>query len=181
MSFEPHFVALFDAQNQLVASEKWTDFRAGGEIVWGFLETYKIGQALDLTFIGGVSGPGGFSTLRVGGAIINALGFRFGLPVYQVRADYIARELIGSDEFLLNSFGDGVFVPEGDDLIRMPFTEVDNKEPLFVDWLPAEKKSKFKILKSNKDVMATTLSVLQAQDSKKVFLPDYEFPAVQKN
>jgi len=178
VSFAPHFVALFDVDDGLVASESWDDFRAGGQIVWDFLGKNKIGEDVDLTFIGGVSGPGGFSTLRVGGAIINALGHRFDLPVHQVRADHIARELIGSDDFLLNSFSDGVFVPKAGDLVRMPFAEVDNSQPLFVDWLPEHKAERFEKLTTDKDLVMTTLQVLKVQTSRKVFLPDYEYPAV---
>lgn len=181
MSFAPHFVALFDVDDHLVAHETWEDFRAGGEIVWQFLEKHDIGKSVDLDFIGGVSGPGGFSTLRVGGAIINALGFRFELPVHQVRADHIARELIDCDDFLLNSFGDGVFMPEREKLVRVSIEEIEIDTPLFVDWLPEDKKSKFKSLESKKDVVVTTLQVLQEQNSRKVFLPDYEFPAVQNS
>jgi len=178
VSFAPHFVALFDADDQPLDILEWDDFRSGGQKVWDFLGTHKIGNGLDLTFIGGVSGPGGFSTLRVGGAILNALAHRFDLPVHQARADLIARELIGSDDVVLNSFGDGVFIPDGTDLKRVPVTEVSKEKPLFIDWLPEDKKSKFKNLKSKKEFITTTLQVLEQQNPTKVFLPDYEYPAV---
>lgn len=179
MSFAPHFVVLFDEKNVEIDRLEWEDFRAGSQHVWDFLGRHKIGTETKLSFVGGVAGPGGFSTLRVGGAIINALAFRFRLPVHQVRADVIARALTGGNGFLLNSFGDGVFVPEGEELSRVAVTQLKSDRPLFIDWLPPEKQDQFVPMKIEADVIKTTLQVLQKAESRRVFLPDYEFPAVR--
>lgn len=178
MSFAPHFAVLFDAENTEIARLEWDDFRAGSQYVWDFLDRYKVGTETTLSFVGGVAGPGGFSTLRVSGAIINALAFRFGLPVYQVRADIIARALIGGDGFLLNSFGDGVFVPERGELSRVAVTQIKSDRPLFIDWLPPDKQVHFVPAIIEADIVKTTLEVLEKVEPRPVFLPDYEFPAV---
>ena len=183
-SFEPHFVALYDDTDVLVNSATWTDFKQGSKYVWDFLEAHKIGKEIDLNFIGGVSGPGGFSSLRVSGAILNALGYKFDLSVHQVRADVIARALVGGENFCLNSFGDGVFVPEGKDIIRIAAENAKtlmNDQPTFVDWLPEKKRTGFTPLTIEKDIVQTTFEVLKIQTPKKIFMPDYEYPAVQKN
>jgi len=64
MSFSPHFVALFDAENHLVETISWENFREGSQYVWNFLDKHQIGHGTDLTFIGGVSGP--VDSLRCG-------------------------------------------------------------------------------------------------------------------
>ena len=131
---------------------------------------------------GGFSGPGGFSTLRVGGAIINALSFRFGIPVHQVRADMVARALLGHDDFVLNSFGSGVFVAKEKQLERVEALEAVEKfqqKSVFIDWLPVDKKAHFVPIEIDKDVIQTTLEILLKVPERTVFLPDYEYPAVQ--
>jgi len=178
VSVDPHFVALFDATDNLVDQVSWTDFKTGSQRVWDFLEHHKIET---LSFIGGISGPGGFSTLRVGGAIINALSLKFGIPVHQARADQVTQALIDSDNFVLNSFGNGVFIGKNNDLKRIEIeeaVEIFQQNPVFIDFLPEHKRALFTPLKTDKDLVKTTLEVLKTHTPRKVFLPDYEFPAV---
>lgn len=178
VSIDPHFVALFDAQDCLVDQMSWADFKTGSRHVWDFLEKHQI-KSLD--FVGGVSGPGGFSTLRVGGAILNALSLKYNIPVHQVRADKVVQALINSDNFILNSFGNGVFIVKSDDLERVEIdeiVEIFQQNPVFTDFLPDHKRSLFVPLELEYDLIKTTLEVLKKQAPQKVFLPDYEFPPV---
>lgn len=178
VSLEPHFVALFDADNQLVDQLTWDDFKTGSQRIWDFLEKHQL-EYLD--FIGGISGPGGFSTLRVGGAIVNALALKFKIPVHQVRADRVVQALVGSDNFILNSFGNGVFLLKNDDLERIETekaVDMFQQKPVFIDFLPERKRSLFMPLNLEYDLVKITLEVLQDSEPQKIFLPDYEFPAV---
>ena len=188
MSFAPHFCALFDAENALIEKIVWEDFKKGGEEVWEFLDRHKIYEQ-NLTFIGGVSGPGGFSSLRAGGAILNALSLKFGIPIHQTRADNVLAQFLEthnypSSDFLLNSFSGGVFWLEKDRLVRGEIDALPSKitaQPQFVGCLPEEKQKKVPqtIDLSFEGIEATTLAVLQKSTAQKIFVPDYEYPAVQ--
>ncbi len=165
-----------------------------GAETFEFLKKHNI-ESQNITFLGGVSGPGGFSSLRVGSGILNALAFAKKLPIHQVRADLWIAEFLkqnkeNPDHFLLNSFSDGVFFIEknADEvsqprLQRININEAAEKfkdQKMFVDLLPAEKqvnfKSKIDLLFENAE--KSLLEVLKKQSPQKDFVPDYEFPAV---
>lgn len=187
-SLDPHFCALFDAQGVLVDSLRWEDRRKTGIFVWDFLEKNKISE-YSMSLIGGISGPGGFSNLRGAAGILNALSLKFEIPVHQVRADFFVERLLKKnnfdhENFLLNSFSDGVFFQaKNKDLIRITVdkaVEEFKEEALFVGFLPEVKQENFskKITVNFEDIEKILLEVLAESIPQKQFVADYEFPAV---
>ncbi len=190
-SADPHFCALFDAQNNLIEQKSWTIKRRDGAEVFDFLKKHDI-KNLDFSLIGGISGPGGFSSLRVGAGILNAISFAKNIPVSQIRADvwisrFLERRGENPSNFLLNSFSDGVFYCAGETtpfrLQRITIDEAAKKfknNKMFVGLLPVEKKNKFlkRIDIPFEDSAKILLEVLDEAEPRKMFMPDYEFPAV---
>ena len=179
---DPHFCALFDSAGKLIECHKWTNRRRDGAETFDFLESHKA-EDLKINFCGGVAGPGGFSSLRAGAGILNALAFAKKIPVHQVRADRWIAEFLGSKDFVLNSFGDGVWVLESGELIRMPVggaAEKFSDTPIFVGLLPPEKRGKFKktLDVSLERAEKVLLEVLEKTQPQEIFHPDYEFPPV---
>ncbi|MCF7831078.1 hypothetical protein K9M41_03755 [Candidatus Gracilibacteria bacterium] len=177
---DTHFCASFDEQGELIKTQEWTNRRRDGEEVYEFLQAVETSK---ITFCGGVTGPGGFSSLRAGGGMLNALTFANKIPVHQVRADIWIKELLGTTDFLLNSFSDGVFYTEGEELVRIGVLEAVKKfkdKEMWVELLPVEKREKFtkqsKVPFANKEQIL--LKVLEMSQSKEQFEPDYEFPPV---
>ena len=134
-STDPHFCALFDAQGVLVKRLEWTVKKADGAKIFEFLKKHDV-QNMELSLIGGVSGPGGFSSIRVTASILNSIGFAKKLPVHQVRADIWISEFLRvnnypPESFLLNSFSDGVFYVDQTSPLnkgRHEHNETSNKE-----------------------------------------------------
>ncbi len=197
---DPHFCALFDEQGKLIKQQEWTNRRRDGQEVYEFLQNRvrtpnKKSSNSEITFCGGATGPGGFSSLRAGGGILNALAFSNKIAVHQVRADIWIKEFLKNsitrvpknrtrvENFLLNSFSDGVFYREGEELVRVNVEEAVKKfvdQEVWVELLPKEKKEKFtkqsKIPFNNKEEVL--LKVLENSQGKEQFEPDYEFPPV---
>ncbi len=185
-SFNPHFCLLLDTQNKIIAETHWEIPREDGPKIWHFL---KIHLAADtsLSFIGGVSGPGSFSSLRAGGAILNALAFRFELPIHQARADNVIQDYLASlnqtsTPFLLNSFGNRVFIT-GNDLhpVEISDNRLDKTAHVITSWLPENKAEKFEnpITIDPLGPKQTIIKTLEKNKGQKTFIPDYEYPAVQ--
>ena len=82
-SLDPHFCALFDKDQNLIDQVSWEDRKQDGRSVFEFLEKHPE----KLSFIGGISGPGGFSSLRAASSILQALALKYDLPIHQIRAD----------------------------------------------------------------------------------------------
>jgi len=187
-SLDPHFCALFDAQDVLIDSLRWTNRKRTGQIVWDFLEKHEISEK-EMNFVGGISGPGGFSNLRVASGILNALSLKFDIPVYLVRADFFLKKFLEknnktSAKFLLNSFSNGVFYcDKNNDLVRITVEEAVKKfgeNEIFTGFLPEEKSENFlkKITLNLKNLEQILLESLKETEPQLQFVPDYEFPAV---
>lgn len=184
---EPHFVSLFDESGTLRETHTWTDKRKDGSEIFSFCQKHNISQE-KITFLGGVSGPGGFSSLRVASCILNALSFTYDLPVHQIRAEIWAQKLLGHTDFFLNTFGQYVWSISGEKLERIALSEANERwanTKKFLGFLPPEKQSLLdKILPMEVDVSSAAqmlFSCLEATSPQKSFLPEYDFPAVQKN
>ncbi len=175
---DPHFCALFDEANNLIERRDWTNRKLDGKELFSFLKTHEG----PLTFCGGITGPGGFSSLRAGGGVLNAISVAHNIPVHQVRADRWIAEVIGSENFLMNSFSDGVFCRDNNELVRITIDEAREKlkQPMFVRLLPPEKQSKivrtFDHPFTNSEQVL--LKVLQESEPQEQFHADYEFPPV---
>lgn len=186
-SFDFHFCALFDKKNQLVDFHSWENLRRDGVEVWGFLEKHDFPN-LSLDFLGGVSGPGSFSSLRTASSILNSLSFFYKLPVHFVRADFVVEAFLRSknisNNFLLNTFGEAVFFRnEVGDLVRISLdlaVEKFGEAVLFCAFLPEKKRNYFHQVEkiSLVGIEKSCLEVLLSVRSQKNFVPDYEFPPV---
>ena len=185
-SFDPHFCALFNETNKLVASAHWMIPKEDGQHVWNFLKEHLTDSPL--TFIGGISGPGSFSSLRAGGAILNALSFKFKLPIHQARADVVIIDYLNQigradDKFLLNSFGQRVFTLEKESLQphEAGMLGTQNKTPYITTWIPAPKAALFSSAPEVEAIgpLNTILETLEKTTPQPHFIPDYEYPPVQ--
>ena len=180
-SIDPHFCALFDENGERLFYHEWEDRRQDGQELWGFLRQYDVSK---FTFLGGVSGPGGFSSLRVGAGVLNSLAFATGLGIHSLRADFWQKVLLsGKGEVVLNSFGDGVWIQKGKELdrksVEVASSGFSNKS-VCVSWLPAEKAGCFQnpFLIDMKNAPEELLHLLETEDAHSQFITDYEVPAV---
>ncbi|MCF7846642.1 MAG: hypothetical protein K9M51_01060 [Candidatus Gracilibacteria bacterium] len=172
---DPHFCALFSAENKLLQKISWENHRQDGQKVWDFLRTVDTKK---ITFAGGVSGPGGFSSLRAGAGILNALSFAADIPVHQIRADRWMTAFLGHEDFLLNSFGSSVWHVEKGEIVRTELTELPQKKYVTA-FLPEAKREG--IVSRDADFSGlekSLLTALEKTEPQQGFHPDYEFPAV---
>ncbi len=186
-SFLPYFCTLFDGSDNLIDSCFWEDGKSSSTIIWGFFSKHEI-KKQSVDFIGAVTGPGGFSHLRTSSVIMHALKFYFQLPIHQARADKIISNFLTqkghSSHFLLNSFGQGFFVPKEENIIRYENFEAlpqrIKETPQWISLLPEEKQKHFNntIICSLEGIEKSTLQVLQKKAPKNSFVPDYEYPPV---
>ena len=188
-SVDPHFCALFDEQSNLVDKIEWTTRKADGGNIFNFLQKNDISN-MSLSLIGGISGPGGFSSLRVTAGILNSISLTKNIPIHQVRADTWISAILEMNNyppnaFLLNSFSDGVFYRNCShkELNRTTIKEASQQfknTDLFIEALPLEKKDQIKksIKLSLKNSEKILLNVLETIPPQKIFIPDYEFPPV---
>ncbi len=186
-SFSPHFCAFFDEKNKLLASTHWEIPKEDGQRIWHFIKE-QLTPDSQLTFIGGVSGPGSFASLRAGGAILNSLAFRFKQPIHQARADKVIMDYLTSlnkaqTPFVLNSFGDRIFKIENEQLIAttLKSPDLNTKQATITAWLPKDKADIFTapLHVDSLGPLETILETLEKTDAHPLFVPDYEYPAVQ--
>lgn len=184
-SLEPHFCALFDDEGALLNQEQWSDFRRDGEIIWNFLDKH---QTEDLTFIGGIAGPGGFSSLRASGAILNTLSIKHELKLHQVGAEQVVRQLLNDEDkpdvmVYLNSFSQKVLRLNTKGILEAVELEAarERVEKACVTFLPEGKNKDFQeaVEVDRENLIATTLSILERQKPQSDFVPQYQFPPVQ--
>lgn len=176
-----HFCALFDEAGKRLFFHKWEDCRQDGQELWEFLQQHDVSK---FTFLGGVSGPGGFSSLRVGAGVLNSLAFSLQLPVHSVRADFWQESLLKeTGEVILNSFGDGVWVRRGKDLVRKSAKDAGSdflKISACISWLPEGKAQQFEnpILVEMKNAPEVLLQLLETVDAHPQCVTEYEVPAI---
>lgn len=176
-AIDPHFCAIFDESDKLLEMRTWVDRRQDGVEVWDFLQKYDVTQ---IDWCGGIAGPGGFSSLRAAAGVLNVISFAQKIPVHTVRADAVLQEVLGEVPFVLNSFGDAVWLP-GDELQRVALGEVCEKKY----WVGALPETKAAAFKNQTDVpgwqekMPEALFIaLQKTEPQDTFHADYEFPPV---
>ncbi len=187
-SLDPHFCALLNEEDGIIDQLIWDDRRKTGKIVWDFLAKH---QPTDLSFIGGITGPGGFTNLRVSSSILNALAEKFTQQVHMIRADkfihhYLEQNGTKIDIVILNSFSDGVFFSQNGFLKRLKGAEAASLsvgKSVFLAGVPEDKQAFFtesKIIKlPTTSIQPQDLyTVLKLQTPVPQFVPDYEFPAV---
>lgn len=178
-SFDPHWCALFDEKGTLLASRVWEDRKTGVACVTSFVEEHR---ALfeDLRWCGGVSGPGGFSSLRAASVLLNTLAWKYSIPVVSATAFEIGRHYLGAGSFVLNSFGQSLFVcHEGLEYQRVSSDILDSFDG-FDGFLPLTKRRSDHVLEIER-LMAASFSVLFEKEKaleKSFFVPEYFFDAI---
>ncbi len=181
-AIDPHFCALFDEKNVRIFYHEWNDRRRDGKELWEFLKNQDVST---FTFLGGVSGPGGFSSLRAGAGVLNSLAFTTNLSIHSLRADFLQKALLKEEavEVVLNSFGDGVWIQNGTELIRKKGEDVQqyfSHKPVCVSWLPEEKQKIFSnpFFINMDNAPEFLLSLLEKEPGHPQFITDYEVPPV---
>jgi len=184
-AIDPHFCAIFDKNNNLIERVVWENRKKDAEMVWSALNKCDLDK---INFIGGLSGPGGFSSLRAAAGILNSLCFANNLQVRQIRSDRLVSAFLRKTDFqgtfLLNSFGGSVFLLQktGDlEIISVEnAVEKFKNEKVFVGVLPKEKQAFFKqkVDLEIKDLEMVLLEELEKTEPQKSFLPDYQFSPV---
>jgi hypothetical protein len=179
-----------NGENKIEYFHSWENRKLDGQEIFEFLDKHtSLRDKID--FVGGVSGPGGFSSLRSGAAIVNAIATAKGILSHAVRADrwigdFLKKER-GGVPFVLNSFGDGVFFPKDSELIRISLSDAVfqfQKKEVFVELLPEEKKNQFarpaKIthMLTSKESLESLIECLEKEPGKNLFIPTYEVSAV---
>lgn len=186
-SFDPHFCALLDTEGNIIAQNHWMIPREDGQHIWNFLQQNLPPEA-SLNFIGGVSGPGSFSSLRTAGAVLNALSFKFNIPVHQARADHVIQDFLktenrAAEPFLLNSFSQRIFWPQTGELkvIDLNETPLPPNKSFITSWLPDAKKNDINQAEAIDPLgpQQTLLTTLKNTTPQAQFVPDYEYPPVQ--
>ncbi len=180
-AIDPHFCALFDEAGIRIDYHEWENRRHDGKELWEFLKNHDVSKFI---FLGGVSGPGGFSSLRAGAGVLNSLAFATGLSVHSLRADFWQEALLqGKGEVILNSFGDGVWVRKNSILHRHSVEEAGKlfiQTPVCVSWLPKEKQEMFShpIFIDMKQAPEVLLTFLEAVEPHTQCVTEYEVPPV---
>ena len=180
-AIDPHFCALFDTAGIRIAYHEWENRRHDGKELWEFLKNYDVSN---ITFLGGVSGPGGFSSLRAGAGVLNSLAFATGISVHSLRADFWQEALLEKKgEVVLNSFGDGVWIQKNSVLHRYSVEEAGDlflKKPACVSWLPKEKQEVFShpIFIDMKQAPEVLLHLLEKVEPHNQCVTEYEVPPV---
>lgn len=180
-----HFCALFDGAKNLVAEHTWEISRRDGAEVFWFLEEQKIYDQ-KISFIGGVTGPGGFTSLRVSSSILNALSFKFNLSIHQISAQKWIQNFIKSNYFVLNSFGDTVWIQDKSETSGLKKISTDEavsifaEQDAFVHFLPEAKQVKFtnQIATNNNDLQKNLLEALINTEAKNYFKAFYNVSPV---
>lgn len=176
-SLDPHFCAIFSEENKLIEKKAWTNRSQDGHNIYEFLANYDTDE---ISLCGAVSGPGGFASLRASACVITSISFANRIDLHQISAEKLMNLVLGSDEFLLNSFGNSVWKVLDGTIKRVSLDDIDKDSAYFVDVLPQAKAAAFtkKIKHSLEGIESVLLQGLIDSPERKVFIPHYEFPPV---
>lgn len=145
-SIQPHFCVLTDDTGRILHRCEWKTPRDDGRFLYTFCEKYK--HLFDsVTFFGMVSGPGGFSSLRVGASVLNVYGWFYQQNIHQIRADEwvqaYQKDQLDTGIIFLNSFGQNVWkVDNTKDLqsISLENFKKESHQKYCFDCIPEEKR-----------------------------------------
>ncbi len=202
-AIDPHFCAIFSRENKLLDKKVWTNRTKDGANIYEFLANQNPAK---ISFCGGVTGPGGFASLRASASVLTAISVANEIPIYQMSAEKWIAEFLGHENFLLNTFGQAVWTVQDGKISRKNlntnFTaglipsstcssqeviksrdflkNIDKTKPVVVEFLPDSKKELFvNPLKVSLDGLEESLlEALQKEKPQKTFVPHYEFPPV---
>lgn len=176
-AFDPHFCAVFSEGNKLLDKLFWTERAKDGKNIYDFLAKQNPAK---ISFCGGVSGPGGFASLRATAGVLTSISIANNIPIHQISAEELLANILGHEDFLLNSFGQAVWKIEDSKISREFLKDIDLNKEWFVDLLPANKQELFsrKIEHSLENIEQDLLENLLKKELQKVFIPHYEVAPV---
>lgn len=176
-SFDPHFCAIFSEKNKLIDKLSWTERAQDGKNIYNFLAKQNPAK---FSFCGGVSGPGGFVSLRATANVLTSISVTNNISIHQISAEELLSNTLGHEDFLLNSFGQAVWKTEKGKISREFLKDIDLNREWFVDLLPLDKQEIFsrKIKHSLENIDQELLENLLKKESQRVFIPHYEVSPV---
>lgn len=184
----PHFACILDEKGTVVDFLEWDSPRKDARILYDFLQKHR---PLSFDFLGGVQGPGSFSSLRTASGVLKVLSSFYEIPIFQVDAwAWIAFHLESfqkpSSDFVLPSFSDSVFLSTEFDRGHLDIAqagEILKDREVFVDLLSESKRAffpqKMKV-PFGREKYETLYEVLQKKEPTFDFFPHYNIPAVKK-
>ncbi len=175
-AFDPHFCAIFSEENKLLSKKVWIERATDGKNVFDFLKE----NPAKFSFCGGVSGPGGFTSLRVSANVLTSISLVNSIPIHQISAEKFLSSVLGHNDFLLNSFGKAVWKYENNKISRDFIQNIYKEKKWFVNLLPLEKQKEFpnKIIGDLDDIEQKLLECLLETEPVNVFIPHYEVAPV---
>ncbi len=174
---DPHFCAVFSEKNILIDKIQWVERSQGGKIIYDFLNKF---DSAKFSFCGGLSGPGGFASLRLTANVLTSLSLVNNIDINQLSAGDFLFNVLKHENFLLNSFGQGVWIYKKGKISRKLLKDVNKNKDLVVQFLPLNKQKLFssKIPFSVIDIEKKLLDNLLKTQAKESFVPHYEIPPV---
>jgi len=177
-AIDPHFCAIFSEENELVDKLVWTERPKDGEKIYKFLAKQNPAK---ISFCGGIAGPGGFASLRASAGVLTSISIANNIPIHQISAEKFIADILGHENFLLNSFGRAVWTTSNGKISRELLDDLDLDKEWFIALLPDNKKELFsrELRPSLGNIESDLLDRLLKQSPQKVFIPHYEVPPVQ--
>jgi hypothetical protein len=178
-SLDPHFCAIFSDKNELIEKLSWTDRSQDGLNIYNFLAKQNPAK---ISFCGGISGPGGFASLRAIAGVLTSISIANDIGIHQISAEKFLFDILGHENFLLNSFGQSVwrYSSLNDEISREFLADIDKNKEWLIDFLPENKQIGFsrKIEFPLKNIEEKLLESLQKMVPQKIFSPHYEVPPI---
>ncbi len=176
-AIDPHFCAIFSRENELLDKLVWTERAKDGANIYEFLVKQNPAK---ISFCGGVSGPGGFASLRASASVLTAISVTNKIPIHQISAEKWIADFLGHENFLLNTFGQAVWTVQNGKISRDFPENIDKNRETVVEFLPDSKKKMFSNpLRIPLDGLEESLlTALRKEEPQKTFIPHYEFPPV---
>jgi tRNA threonylcarbamoyladenosine biosynthesis protein TsaB len=84
------FMNLIDSTGAVIAAREWESARQLADELIGTLTEFLVQNSTDFTGLAGIiifSGPGSFTSLRIGHTVVNALASNLGIPVVGTGGD----------------------------------------------------------------------------------------------
>ena len=188
LASEPFFGAVVETDASHPRVHRIKNLRQSGEELYAFFAEH-VSPDTDIEWIGGLTGMGGFTNLRVAASIINSAALAYGCGVRGVGSgEFFTRLLSSRDieaEVVLNSFGNNVFIRQGDTFTHVSCEEAVqflHDKKMWVGALPESKAALFPHADATtftpKEMARELFSFLDKQPDEDIFLPEYGFGAV---
>lgn len=177
----PHFCALFDSDNSLKEFFSWENARQDGAMIFEFFEKNISADSL-ICFVGGVSGPGGFSSLRVASGVLTACAIKYKLPIHSIAAEKWLSN-VSDKKLLMPSFGKNVWLVENEKKSLISLEEIADFSEFDTRFLQEKQQRKitdsslprYKFEAADANFL---LDLLEKTTPQENFVPAYSVPPV---